>query len=108
MTRTTHLTIAALFALLLGVLGLAPARAASLPVGPAIALDDSARPQADSVRYVVRCGPYGCRRFWVAPRPYYGRPVYYGRPAYVRRCFTQRRVVWTPYGYRPRWVRVCR
>jgi hypothetical protein len=25
-----------------------------------------------------------------------------------RRCFNQRRWVWTPYGYQRRWVRVCR
>ncbi|WP_150287902.1 hypothetical protein [Rhabdaerophilum calidifontis] len=102
MIRSTHFAIVALFTLLVGLSAAAPARAASLPVGPALALDETSRPAAESVRWVVRCGPYGCRRVWVGPPRYYSRPVYY------RRCFTQRRMVWTPYGWRPRYVRVCR
>lgn len=108
MKRSMHFALAALFAALLGAIGFAPARAAGLPAGPAIAIDQASKPGADQVRWVRRCGPYGCRSVWVGPRRHVGRPVYAGRPVYVRRCFTQRRMVWTAYGWRPRFVRVCR
>ena len=62
--------------------------------------------------YAYRGARYGYRRGWRGPRwgwaagaaalaaaPYYGG--YYGR------CPVVRRTVWTPYGYRVRWVRRC-
>lgn len=111
MVRATHFILAALFAAVLGVAGLAPARAATVPTSSALLVDQASKPQTESVRY------YGHRR-------YYGRPVYHRRPVYrrayyrpirayrapvmYRRCVTRPRVVWTPYGYVRRWVRVCR
>ena len=38
------------------------------------------------------------------PAPYYGSYYPY---AYAADCFIRQRAVWTPYGYRTRWVRVC-
>lgn len=105
MTKATHFVLAALFAALLGVTGLAPARAATLPSGPSIALDQASKPQTDSVRYYRR-GYY--RPVRVYRRPHY-RPVrVYRAPVYYNRCVVRPRVVWTPYGYVRRMVRVCR
>lgn len=100
MTRVSQFILAALFAAILGVAGLAPARAASLPVGAAITTDQISKPQAESVRY------YRGRRVY---RRHYYRPYrVYRAPVYYRRCVTRPRVVWTPYGYVRRWVRICR
>lgn len=107
MTRLSHLITAAFLAVFVGIAGLAPARAAAIPAGPALVLDDAARPAAENVRWVVRCGPFGCRRVWVRSR-YYAPVRYYAPRRYYRRCVTRPRLVWTPYGYVRRWVRICR
>lgn len=115
MTRANHFIIAALFAAIIGVFGLAPARAAGFPAGAATTLQDAAGAQTEQVRhhrgyrghrgYGHRYGHYRPvyrhRRYY---RPYYYRPA----PVYYRRCVNRPRVVWTPYGYVRRWVRVCR
>lgn len=104
--RATKFILAALFAAILGVIGLAPARAATMPTGIAITLDQASRPQTDSVQY------YGRRRYYRPHRVYrraYYRPYrVYRRPVYYNRCVTRPRIVWTQYGYVRRWVRVCR
>lgn len=102
MTRLSHLILAAFFAAIVGIAGLAPVRAAPLPTGSAITLDQTSKPQADSVRYHYRRRYYRPRYVYRPARVYY-RPAYYGR-----RCVMRPRVVWTPYGYTRRWVRVCR
>lgn len=110
MTRTTPFTLAAVFAALLGAfgilgaLGTAPARAAGMPAGTALTLDQHSKPATSQVYH----------RHWHRPhvryprrhvyRPYYYRPA----PIYYRRCVTRPRIVWTPYGYVRRYVRVCR
>jgi hypothetical protein len=118
MIKLMRLLAATLMACLMG-LAFAPARAATLPAGPALAVEAGSR-ATDTVQY------YHHRRVYRAPRytrpyyrrhvryhrpvyrhRYYGRPVYYSRPVY-RRCVTRPRTVWTPYGYERRWVRICR
>lgn len=42
-------------------------------------------------------------RHYYGPRHYY--PAYYG-PSY-RRCYRERRWIWTPHGQRLRWIRTC-
>ncbi|MCZ8259268.1 MAG: hypothetical protein O9333_03975 [Beijerinckiaceae bacterium] len=105
MTRSSPMILAALFAAILGLYGLNPARAAGIPSAPALALDAQSKAQTSPVyhhrrhyrpyRHVYRRHHY---------RPYYYHPA----PVYHRRCVTRPRVVWTPYGYVRRWVRVCR
>lgn len=94
MTRSSPMILAALFAALLGLVGLTPARAAGIPSGPALMLDAQSKAQTSLVHYH--------RRHYY--RPYYYRPA----PIHYRRCVSRPRVVWTPYGYVRRWVRVCR
>jgi hypothetical protein len=112
MSRVTQLFWAALFAAVLGIAGLAPVRAASIPAGAVLTLDAASKPQTDTVQYRRR-GGYG-RRYYrpvrVYRRGYYRpRPIYRPYPVYYhRRCVTRPRVVWTPYGYVRRWVRICR
>lgn len=105
MVRATHFILAALFAALLGVAGLAPARAATMPAGAVLSVDQASKPTTESVRY------YGRRVHYRRPvyrRAYY-RPIrVYRAPMVYRRCVTRPRVVWTPYGYVRRWVRICR
>ncbi|OYU48616.1 MAG: hypothetical protein CFE31_09175 [Rhizobiales bacterium PAR1] len=106
MVRATHFILAALFAAVLGVAGLAPARAATMPAGSVLSVDQASKPQTESVRYYGRRVHYGRP---VYRRAYYHRPVrYYRAPVVYRRCAMRPRVVWTPYGYVRRWVRVCR
>lgn len=104
MTRASQFIMAALFAAVLGVVGLAPARAAGIPSGPAITTDLLSKPQVDSAQYRRR----GYRRGRVYRRHYYRPYRAYRAPVYYRRCVTRPRVVWTPYGYVRRWVRICR
>ncbi len=105
MSRASQFVIAALFAAVLGVIGLAPARAGTFPAGAAISLDQASKPQTDTVQYYRRRHYRPVRVY----RRHYYRPVrVYHRPVYYRRCVTRPRVVWTPYGYVRRWVRVCR
>ncbi|MCZ8375934.1 MAG: hypothetical protein O9342_11200 [Beijerinckiaceae bacterium] len=105
MTRSSPMILAALFAALLGLVGLTPARAAGIPSGPALMLDAQSKAQTSNVHYHrrhYRPGRHLYRRHYY--RPYYYRPA----PIHYRRCVTRPRVVWTPYGYVRRWVRVCR
>jgi hypothetical protein len=98
MTRFSHLVIAAFFAAIVGVVSLAPARAASVPVGAATGIEQTSKALTETVQY--RRGYY--RRRYVRPyRAYRPYPVY-------RRCYVRPRTVWTPYGYVRRMVRVCR
>lgn len=109
----------------------APARAAGIPAGSVLALEQAGRIEAGQVQYRHRHfhgrpvyrhrGHYGRpvyrhRVYHGRPvyrhRPYrtryYGAPVYYGGPVYVgRRCFNRVRWVRTPYGPQRRVVRVC-
>jgi hypothetical protein len=65
--------------------------------------------------YGYRGGRYGWRRGWRGPGRGWGwgagaaalaaAPYYYG--GYYGRCPLVRRTVWTPRGYRLRWVRRC-
>ena len=103
------LAVATLFAAV-GLVG-APASAAPLTTGVAGAVQTSAPPLAEKTQFYYGGGPY-------YRRPYYGQRYYYRRPYYARRyyaprfygrrCFTRPRVVLTPYGYRRRFVRICR
>jgi hypothetical protein len=108
MTKFSHITLAAIFAAFLAVIGMAPAQAASFPAGSAAQVERAGQLETQQVQYrrhYHRRAYYGPRRHY--RRAYYGRP-YYARPVYYRRCVTRPRVVWTPYGYVRRWVRVCR
>ena len=112
MTRASQFILAALFAAILGISGLTPVRAATMPAGAAITLDQASKPQADQAQYRRRGGYYRGGGYY-RPRAVYRRPYYrpirvYRAPVYYRRCVTRPRVVWTPYGYVRRWVRVCR
>ncbi len=109
MSRASNILIAAFFAAILGVVGLAPARAASIPAGSAIMLDAASKPQTSEVHHRGwHRGGWNYRPARVYRRGYY-RPVrVYRRPVYYNRCVTRPRVVWTPYGYVRRYVRVCR
>lgn len=100
MTRISQFVIAAFFAAIVGVAGLAPARAASLPAGAVTGIEQATKPAAESVRHYYR------RRYY-RPVRVYRRHYYRPYPVY-RRCWTRPRLVWTPYGYVRRWVRVCR
>lgn len=104
MTRASQFIMAALFAAVLGVVGLAPARAAGIPTGPAITTDLLSKSQTESVRHHRR----GARRGRAYRRHHYRPYRAYRPPVYYRRCVNRPRVVWTPYGYVRRWVRVCR
>lgn len=134
MVRSLKFVFAAVFSALLGWSALAPAQAASMPVGAGLSIDRASAAPISEVRYhrVYRHRAYH-HRVYHRPvyrhRAYYGRPVYrhrvhYGRPVYrrryvspvyyhpvrpaYRRCVIRPRTVWTPYGYVRRHVRVCR
>lgn len=116
MTRFSHLVIAAFFSAVVGIVALAPARAAGVPAGPAISLDQASKPGAETTQYRGRRGYYrhpGYRRHYGHRRPFYGRP-YFAPPVYVnpypvyRRCWTTPRRIWNGHRYVRRWVRVCR
>jgi hypothetical protein len=112
MIRISHLMFAAIFAAFLAVIGMAPAaQAASFPTSSTTQVEQLGKAQSEAVRYYGRRrgyrGGYGYRRAYYRPRPVYRRAYY--RPAYYgRRCWTRPRLVWTPYGYVRRYVRVCR
>lgn len=111
----------AFVAAMLMALTFAPARAAGIPAGSALALEQAGRIEAGQVQYRYRHYHgrpiYRHRGYYGRPvyrhRPYrsryYGAPVYYGGPVYAgRRCFNRVRWVRTPYGPQRRVVRVCR
>jgi hypothetical protein len=105
MNRSSPMLLAALFAALLGTLGLAPARAAGIPAGAAVAIDAQGKVETTQIRHHRhRVHRYHVRHRRHIYRPYHYRPA----PVHYRRCVTQPRIVWTPYGYVRRWVRVCR
>lgn len=109
MTRSSPMILAALFAAILGLTGLAPARAAGIPSGPALLLDAQSKAQTSPVYHHRRHYRHHYRPHRHVYRRHYYRPYYYRpAPVYYRRCVTRPRVVWTPYGYVRRWVRVCR
>jgi hypothetical protein len=106
MSKFTQLTFAAIFAAFLAVIGMTPAaQAASFPAGSSTQVEQAGKTEVSQVRYYGR--RHGYRRAYYRPRHVYRRayyrPVYYGR-----RCWTRPQVVWTPYGYARRMVRVCR
>lgn len=104
MSRSTNVIVAAFFAALLGVIGLVPARAASIPTGPALGIEQNAKPAIEQVYHHRRYH----RRHYRPARVYHRRVYHRPYPVYHRRCVTRPRTVWTPYGYVRRWVRVCR
>jgi hypothetical protein len=104
------LGIAALAAALIGLATPKPAAAAPLSTGAAITLDAANTGLTEQVQYRRghrRGGYYGHRRGFYGHRY---RPVYrYRAPIYYgRRCWTQPRMVMTPWGWQRRYVRVCR
>lgn len=112
MFRTSRIVFAALVAAFFGLIGFAPAQAASVPAGSALALEHASKPNAEQARYYGRSHyrpvrayrrPVVVRRHVYRPRPVYRPYVRVYRP-----CVIQRRWVWTPYGYAWRRVRVCR
>ncbi len=105
MTRSSPMIIAALFAAILATIGLAPARAAGIPAGPALTLDAQSKVETSQVYHHRRhFRPHRHFRRHPIYRPHYYRPA----PLHYRRCVSRPRIVWTPYGYVRRWVRVCR
>jgi hypothetical protein len=113
--------LVAFVAAILMAITFAPARAAGIPSGSALALEQAGRIEAGQVQYRHRGyrgrPAYRHRGYYGRPvyrhRPYrthyYGAPVYYGGPVYAgRRCFNRVRWVHTPYGPVRRVVRVCR
>lgn len=103
MTRFSQIVMAALFAAFVGVVGLAPAKAAGIPAGSITGVEEASR-ATETVRHRRRV----YRPVRVYRRHYY-RPARIYRPYPVyRRCWTRPRLIWTPYGYVRRWVRVCR
>lgn len=106
MTRHSPFLLAALFAAILGAFGMAPAKAAGIPAGPALTLDAHSKAETSEVRYRHH---HRVHRHHFHHRRHYYRPHFYGPGVYgYRRCVTRPRIVWTPYGYVRRWVRVCR
>jgi len=118
MIRRSRSAIAALFAAFFGLIGFAPAQAASVPAGSVLMLEQASKPIAEQARYHGRRVYRPARAY--RPAYAYRRPVavrrhvYRPRPVYrpyvgmYRPCVIQRRWVWTPYGYAWRRVRVCR
>lgn len=126
MSQSSRVVLAVLTAVLIAFT-FAPARAAGIPAGSALALDQAGRLESAQVQYrhrsyrgrtVYRSHVYRGRPAFrhrvVRTRPiyrpaYYGSPVYYGGPVYVgRRCVNRVRWVHTAYGPVRRIVRVCR
>ncbi len=102
MTKFSQLTLAAIFAALLVVIGMAPAaQAASFPTAPSARVEQAGKTAVVPAQYYRHHRGY--RWGYHRPRTYYP-PVYH----YPRRCWTRPRVVWTPCGYVRRWIRVCR
>jgi hypothetical protein len=102
MSRFSRLLLASLAAILMAFT-FAPARAAGIPVGPALALDEAGRLEADQVQYRHR-GYHG--RPVYRHRVYHGRPVYrhrvyHGRPVYRHRVYHGRPVYRHRRAYRP-------
>ncbi|MGL5447058.1 MAG: hypothetical protein ACRDBL_07115 [Rhabdaerophilum sp.] len=131
MSRFSRLALAFVAAILM-VFTFAPARAAGVPSGSILAIDQAGRIETAQVQYhrrhyrgrhvyhhrgyhhrpVYRHRVYHSRPVYHHRRVYrrhYYAPVYYGRPVHSgRRCFNRVRWVQTYYGPVRRVVRVCR
>jgi hypothetical protein len=116
MIRLTQIAIAALFAAVLGVVALAPARATAMPVGPSLTLDHASKPSTENVQRRGRGGFRGHRGFrghgfrhrgYGYRRPYFAPPIYVRPYPVYRRCWNTPRRVWNGYRYVRRIVRVC-
>jgi hypothetical protein len=110
MTKASQILLTALFAAIIGIAHLAPARATPIPAGSVSSMGEASKVTTD-IRFGRR-GYYRPARAFYRPyrvyRPYYRPMRVYRAPVYYRRCVVRPRIVWTPYGYIRRWVRVCR